>query len=168
MGGRPKRSNPNHVIPRGFPFAPDLAFRFPPLLLPLPGFECKESVSPSEESARRPCSSSGRVRRMRLVVWSYSSGRSSSDVELDVDRCVNYQTKKRGEGRACMNPMKFGLHLSMRWVLSFGRRACWIWKWTEIWRGCDSNHCNAIVSPPLKGRVVIDQGSAESGVRLIC
>ena len=66
-----------------------------------------------------------------------------------------------------MSPMQFGLRQSMRWVLSFGRRACWIWKWTEIWRGCDCNHCNAIVSPPLKGRVVADQGSAESGVRFI-
>lgn len=84
-GGRPKRSNPNRVILLGFPFpfvfALDLRFR---LLPPLPGFECKERVSArslSDESAKRPCSSSGRARGIRLTAGLYDSG--SPDVELD-------------------------------------------------------------------------------------
>ena len=61
---------------------PVLDFRFPPLL-PLPEeFEYKESVSPrssSKGSARRPCSSSGRARGMRLMAGLYGSARSSLD-----------------------------------------------------------------------------------------
>lgn len=83
-GGRPKRSNPNRVILLGFPFpfvfALDLRFR---LLPPLPGFECKERVSArslSDESAKRPCSSSGRARGIRLTAGLYSSGCSADIV----------------------------------------------------------------------------------------
>ena len=68
-----------------------------------------------------------------------------------------------------MSPMRFELYRSMRRVLSFGRRALLGW-------GSGGNiegdviviTCNVVRSfNALKGRDVIVQGSAESGVRLV-
>lgn len=158
MGGRrPKRSNPNMVILQGSPLAPVLDFRFR-LLLPLPGVDYKEGVSPSEEFARKPCSSSTRARDagdggvVQVMVAHFLM------MSWAVDGCANYQRTKRGGGRACMSPNAIwadtweGCCRLARELAKFGRGGRFGWDGMVA-------TCNVVASTPHKGRVVVVQGS---------
>ena len=136
MGGCPKRSNPNNIILQGFAFAPDLDFRYPPLLLPLPGFECNESVSPrplSKGSARRPCSTSGHMWGMQLTGGLYGFGHSSpDDDEFGCQLLHKPSEEERGQRQVMRKPNAI-------WVVSVPEKSVVTWQESLLGWGVEGN-----------------------------
>ena len=153
---------------RGFPFAPVLDFRFRPHLLP--GFECKESISPRplpKNSARGPCSSSGRARRMWLMTGLYGTGCSSpDDVELGRRLMCKLSDEEMEQRKGMHEPNAIWVMSVYEMGVVIGQESCWVGGKFE--GDVIVITCNVAGSPPLKERVVVVQGSAESGVRLVC